>query len=74
MDEKGCVIELVERETELMDTGKIRLQNINFDTGKATLKPESFQTLDVVGTLLLAVADPQDRDRRATPTTSAARR
>jgi OmpA-OmpF porin, OOP family len=52
VDEKGCVIELVERETELMDTGRIRLQNVNFDTGKATLKPESFQTLDVVGTLL----------------------
>ena len=52
MDEKGCPIELIERETELMDTGKIRLQNIQFDTGKAILKPESFQTLDVVGTLL----------------------
>ena len=52
VDEKGCVIELVERETELMDTGKIRLQNIQFDTGKATLKAESFQTLDVVGQLL----------------------
>ena len=52
VDAKGCVIELVERETELMDTGKIRLQNIQFDTGKAILKPESFQTLDVVGTLL----------------------
>jgi outer membrane protein OmpA-like peptidoglycan-associated protein len=52
VDEKGCVIELVERETELMDTGKIRLQNIQFDTGKATLKPESFQPLDVVGQLL----------------------
>jgi len=52
VDEKGCVIELVERETELMDTGKIRLQNIQFDTGLAILKPESFQTLDVVGTLL----------------------
>ncbi len=52
VDEKGCPIELIQRETELMDTGKIRLQNIQFDTGKATLKPESFSTLDVVGTLL----------------------
>ena len=51
-DEKGCPIELVEREVELMDTGRIRLQNINFDTGKATLKPESFAPLDVVGALL----------------------
>jgi outer membrane protein OmpA-like peptidoglycan-associated protein len=52
VDSVGCVIELVERETELMDTGKIRIQNIQFDTGKAILKPESFQSLDVVGTLL----------------------
>jgi outer membrane protein OmpA-like peptidoglycan-associated protein len=52
VDSVGCAIELIERETELMDTGKIRLQNIQFDTGKAILKPESFQTLDVVGTLL----------------------
>ena len=49
VDEKGCPIEVVERETELMDTGRIRLQNINFETGKADLKPESFPTLDVVG-------------------------
>jgi outer membrane protein OmpA-like peptidoglycan-associated protein len=52
VDSVGCVIELIERETELMDTGKIRLQNIQFDTNKAILKPESFPTLDVVGTLL----------------------
>jgi OmpA-OmpF porin, OOP family len=36
----------------LMDTGKIRLENIQFDTGKATLKPESFPSLDAVGTVL----------------------
>ena len=51
-DEKGCPVELVEREVELMDTGRIRLQNVNFDTGKADLRPESLPTLDVVGTLL----------------------
>ncbi len=52
VDEKGCPIEVIERETELMDTGKIRLQNVNFETGKAELKPESFPTLDAVGTVL----------------------
>jgi outer membrane protein OmpA-like peptidoglycan-associated protein len=52
VDEKGCPIEVIERETELMDTGKIRLQDVNFETGKAELKPESFPTLDAVGTVL----------------------
>jgi len=52
VDEKGCPIEVIERETELMDTGKIRLQNIQFDTGKATLKAESYPSLDAVGTVL----------------------
>jgi outer membrane protein OmpA-like peptidoglycan-associated protein len=52
VDGKGCPIEVIERETELMDTGKIRLQNVNFETGKAELKPESFPTLDAVGTVL----------------------
>ena len=51
-DEKGCPVELVEREVELMDTGRIRLQNVNFEAGKADLRPESLPTLDVVGTLL----------------------
>jgi outer membrane protein OmpA-like peptidoglycan-associated protein len=52
VDEKGCPIEVIERETELMDTGRIRIQNVNFDTGKADLKPESLPTLDAVGTVL----------------------
>lgn len=52
VDEKGCPIEVIERETELMDTGRIRLQDVNFETGKAELKPESFPTLDAVGTVL----------------------
>ncbi len=52
VDETGCPIEVIQRETELMDTGKIRLENIQFDTGKSTLKPESFPSLDAVGTVL----------------------
>jgi OOP family OmpA-OmpF porin len=49
----GCPIEISERETELLDTGLIRLQNVNFETGKADLLPESFQTLDAVGAVML---------------------
>jgi len=52
VDKDGCPIEVTEKETELLDTGMIRLQNINFETGKADLLPESYPTLDVVGTVL----------------------
>jgi len=52
VDADGCPIETVERETELLDTGMIRLQNINFETGKAVLLPEDYPTLDVVGQVL----------------------
>jgi outer membrane protein OmpA-like peptidoglycan-associated protein len=48
----GCPIELIEKETELLDTGMIRLQNINFETNKAVLLPEGFPTLDIVGQVL----------------------
>ncbi len=53
VDSSGCPIEVTERETELLDTGMIRLQNVNFETGKAELLPESFAALDEVGTILL---------------------
>ncbi len=52
VDAGGCPIEVVERETELLNTGMIRLQNINFETAKADLLPESYPTLDVVGQVL----------------------
>uniref|UniRef100_A0A832I6U9 OmpA family protein n=1 Tax=Eiseniibacteriota bacterium TaxID=2212470 RepID=A0A832I6U9_UNCEI len=52
VDKDGCPIEITERETELLDTGMIRLQNINFETGKADLLPDSYATLDIVGQLL----------------------
>ncbi len=52
VDVDGCPIEIIERETELLDTGMIRLQDVNFETGKANLLPESFPTLDVVGQVL----------------------
>jgi outer membrane protein OmpA-like peptidoglycan-associated protein len=53
VDATGCPVEVSEKETELLDTGMIRLQNVNFDTGKATIKPESFPVLDEVASVLL---------------------
>ena len=45
-------MELIEKETELLDTGMIRLQDVNFETGKAALLPESSAPLDQVGQIL----------------------
>ncbi|HEY6196510.1 MAG TPA: thrombospondin type 3 repeat-containing protein [Candidatus Eisenbacteria bacterium] len=52
VDAHGCPIEVTEREAELLDTGMIRLQNVNFETNKADILPESYPTLDAVGMLL----------------------
>jgi outer membrane protein OmpA-like peptidoglycan-associated protein len=52
VDKDGCPIEVTEKETELLDTGMIRLQNVQFDTGKADLKPEALPQLDIVGQVL----------------------
>lgn len=52
VDAKGCPIQVTEKETELLETGMIRLQNVNFDSGTATLKAESYPALDEVGGIL----------------------
>ncbi|HSQ61216.1 MAG TPA: OmpA family protein [Acidobacteriota bacterium] len=52
VDRTGCPIEVSQKETELLDTGMIRLQDVNFDTGKSTIKPESEKVLDEVGDIL----------------------
>jgi outer membrane protein OmpA-like peptidoglycan-associated protein len=52
VDKDGCPIEVTEKETELLDTGMIRLSDINFETGKADIQSDSYATLDVVGQLL----------------------
>ena len=52
VDSDGCPIVVTERETELLDTGMIRLQGVNFETGKADILPESFGILDDVGAIL----------------------
>ena len=52
VDARGCPIEVSEKETQLLDTGTIRLQNVNFETRKAVIKPESFALLDEVAMIL----------------------
>jgi len=52
VDEKGCPIEVNELEVQLLDTGMIRVQNINFATGKATITPESFPVIEDVAHIL----------------------
>lgn len=52
VDRAGCPIIVNERETQLLETGMIRLQDVNFDTGNATLKPESQRVLSEVGNIL----------------------
>ena len=53
VDANGCPIEVTEKETELLDTGMIRLQNVNFETGKAELLEDSYAPLDEVGSILV---------------------
>ena len=48
----GCPIEVTEKEVQLLDTGTIRLANVQFDTGKSILKPASFAVLDSVVVIL----------------------
>ena len=54
VDEHGCPIEVREKEVQLLNTGTLRIQNIEFDTGKATLKPEADPVLRQVGSLLVS--------------------
>lgn len=48
----GCPPPPSEQETQLRETGRIRLEGINFETGKAKLLPESLPILDKVGDVL----------------------
>ena len=57
VDAEGCAREYMELESQLTDTGMMRLQNVNFAEGKATLLPESEATLDMVGQVLKAWPD-----------------
>jgi hypothetical protein len=52
VDGTGCPIQVSVKETEMIETGMIRLQNINFETGKAIIKDDSYATLDDIGNIL----------------------
>jgi OOP family OmpA-OmpF porin len=52
VDQNGCPIIVSDKETQLLETGMIRLQNVNFDTGRSTIVPESEPVLDEVGNIL----------------------
>lgn len=53
VDVDGCPIVINEKEVEMLDTGKITVRNINFDTGKWAIRPESFAVLDEIGGILI---------------------
>ncbi len=57
VDKDGCPIEISEKEIELLDTGKITVHNIQFETNKADLKPESHAILDEIGGILVQWPD-----------------
>jgi len=50
IDAVGCKISEIEH--ELLDTGKLRLQGVNFLTGSAQLDPSSHAALDATGEVL----------------------
>jgi outer membrane protein OmpA-like peptidoglycan-associated protein len=52
VDPQGCPIEVSDRETELLDTGMIRLEDVHFETAKADILPIDMPRLDVVGQVL----------------------
>ena len=52
VDSTGCPLEMIRLENELLDTGMIRVNNIQFSTGKADITPESMPVLDKVGQTL----------------------
>ena len=53
VDVRGCPVPVREKETLLLETGMLRLDNVHFDTGKAILRPESEPVLDEVGAILV---------------------
>ncbi len=53
VDSDGCPIELTEKETELLDKGRITTREIHFETGKWDILPESQPVLDDIGKILI---------------------
>jgi OmpA-OmpF porin, OOP family len=52
VDKDGCPIVVNERETELLDTGKITARDIHFATAKWDILPQSYTSLDDIGKIL----------------------
>jgi len=53
VDSDGCPIELNEKETELLDKGRITTREIHFETAKWDILPESEPVLDDIGKVLI---------------------
>src|SRR5439155_12150 len=53
VDADGCPIELNEKETELLDKGRITTREIHFETAKWDILPESRPVLDDIGKILI---------------------
>ncbi len=53
VDPSGCPLEISEKEIQLLDVGMIRVENINFDTGKASIRAESDSLIREVGQILV---------------------
>jgi OOP family OmpA-OmpF porin len=53
VDADGCTLPVSPQEQELLDTGAIRLENVQFDVEKTEIKPEFGAVLDAVGAVLL---------------------
>src|SRR5262249_28297933 len=46
---KGCPVDVEAKQSELLETGRIRLQNLHFESGKSEVASEDYATLDLVG-------------------------
>jgi outer membrane protein OmpA-like peptidoglycan-associated protein len=53
VDKDGCPIELNEKETELLDKGRITEREIHFETAKWDILSESYPVLDAIGNILI---------------------
>jgi len=54
VDRNGCPlpVDVPHLETELLDTGMIRLSNVNFDYDESAIRPDAYAVLDTVGRVL----------------------
>lgn len=52
VDANGCPAEVLQRENQLLDTGRIRIRALSFASGEAGLDAAGQAALDVVGTVL----------------------